>query len=210
LISVNKLQEMQEEQRPTSRSSVQGSTSFKSEDDSISQAALESDMDKSIVRLNTVTEGRPLFILHSAGGGVLVMQKVAQKVNYPVYGVQDTPEAPITGTLDHLSHFYLSKIKERQPLGPYHLSGFSFGTALVANIAQILQAEGARVEVLIMLDGAPTLFHRQSFRDYAMRGIVEGNLRDNVCGFFWSWIILLMIILRWIDIRSRWRYVNQR
>src|SRR6202044_2933999 len=103
-ISVDKLQEMQEEQRLASASSVQGSTSFKSEDDSIGQAALESDMDKSIVRLNAVTEGRPLFIIHGAGGGVLVMQKVAQKVNYPVYGVQDTPEAPITGTLDRLSH----------------------------------------------------------------------------------------------------------
>ena len=70
---------MQEEQRLASTSSVQGSTSFKSEDDSIGQATLESDMDKSIVRLNTVTEGRPLFIIHGAGGGVLVMQKVAQK-----------------------------------------------------------------------------------------------------------------------------------
>ena len=70
------------------------------------------------------------------------------------------------------------------------------GTALAVNIAQILQAEGAIVEVLIMLDGAPTLFHRRLFRDYAMRGIVEGNLRDNVREFFWSWIILLMILLR--------------
>jgi fatty acid synthase len=131
---------MQEEQRLASMSSVQGSASSKSEDDSIGQAALESDMDKSIVRLNTVTEGRPFFILHGAGGGVLVMQKVAQKVNYPVYGVQDTPEAPITGTLDRLSHFYLSKIKERQPLGPYRLGGFSFGERLLlGTLASCLQ-----------------------------------------------------------------------
>jgi fatty acid synthase, animal type len=120
---------MQEEQRLAS--SVQVSTSFKSENDSNGQAALESDMYKTIVRLNTVTEGRPFFILHGAGGGVLAMRKVARKVNYPVYGVQDTPEAPITGTLDLLSHFYLSKIKERQPLGPYCLGGFSFGERLL-------------------------------------------------------------------------------
>jgi fatty acid synthase len=120
---------MQEEQRlaSVSASETQVVTSFESEDNLAGQVVLENDMDKTVVRLNTVTEGRPLFILHGAGGGILVMQKVARKINYPVYGVQDTPEAPITGTLDCLSRFYLSKIKERQPLGPYVIGGFSFG-----------------------------------------------------------------------------------
>jgi fatty acid synthase len=118
---------MQEEQRPTSASIAQVATSSESGDRLTGEAALEHDMDKTIVRLNTATEGQPLFVLHGAGGGILVMQKVAQKIKRPVYGVQDTPEAPITGTLDHLSGFYLSKIKERQPLGPYLIGGFSFG-----------------------------------------------------------------------------------
>ena len=89
--------------------------------------AHEADMDKTLVRLNNVTGGRPLFIFHGAGGGVLVMLKLCQKVEYPVFGVQDTPEAPISGTLECLSQFYLAKIKEKQPQGPYRLGGFSFG-----------------------------------------------------------------------------------
>lgn len=128
-MSVKKLEAMQEEQRLAS-AAAQVSTPDKSEDDATGQASLEGDMDKTIVHLNAVSEGRPIFILHGAGGGVLVMQKVAQKINYPVYGVQDTPEAPTSGTLDRLSRFYLSKIKERQPLGPYCLGGFSFGNGL--------------------------------------------------------------------------------
>jgi fatty acid synthase, animal type len=201
---------MQEEQHLASEK-TQVLTSFNVSEDAdaaADQAALESDMDKTVVRLNTVTEGRPLFILHGAGGGVLVMRKVAQKINYPVYGIQDTPEAPITGTLDRLAGFYLSKIKEKQPKGPYFIGGFSFGehiafvvfllemwnfltfvgcyyvfvgTALAVKIAQILlKTEGEKVEMLIMLDGAPTLFHRETFREYTKRGIREGNLRDDV------------------------------
>jgi len=142
-------------------------------------------MDKTIVRPTQLRKDNP-FLFSTAWCGILVMQKVAQKIKRPVYGVQDTPEAPITGTLDHLSGFYLSKIKERQPLGPYLIGGFSFGgwpsfgssanhlhrscslqeTCLAVKIAQILQAEGAKVETLILLDGAPTLFHRPMFCNY--------------------------------------------
>ena len=214
---------MQEEQRLVSASEAQVATSFESGDNSTSQAALESDMDKTVVRLNSVTEGRPLFILHGAGGGILVMQKVARKINCPVYGVQDTLEAPLTGTLDRLSHFYLSKIKERQPSGPYRLAGFSFGgptfgivdwpltlwllltgTCLAFIIANILQTEGEKVEVLIMLDGAPTLFDRPMFGNYSKRMITEGTLRDDVRVF----VLPLDSLahddhLRWIDLGHR-------
>jgi hypothetical protein len=90
----------------------------------------EVDLDQTIVRLNSVTEGRPLFLIHGAGGGVLVMLKTAEMISSPVYGVQDTPEAPIDGTLERLSSFYLQKIREKQPTGPYRLGGFSFGASL--------------------------------------------------------------------------------
>jgi hypothetical protein len=91
--------------------------------------AHELDLSKTVVRLNGASGDQPLFlfILHGAGGGVLVMLKMAQKITLPVYGVQDTPEAPIHGTLEQLSRFHLGKIKDTQPEGPYRLGGFSFG-----------------------------------------------------------------------------------
>lgn len=64
-----------------------------------------------------------------AGGGVLVLQKMAERLPFPVYGVQDTVEAPLMGTLRRLSAFYAQKIREKQPNGSYRLAGFSFGTS---------------------------------------------------------------------------------
>ncbi|KZT06920.1 polyketide synthase [Laetiporus sulphureus 93-53] len=179
-MTVEKLQAMQEEQRLASASEAQNAGASDAKFDATGQSNLENDMDKTIVRLNNVNEGRPFFILHGAGGGVLVLQKVAQKVNCPVYGVQDTPEAPITGTLDRLSRFYLSKIQEKQPHGPYRIGGFSFGTCLAVRIAQMLLDEGEETELLVLLDGTPTLFHRPNFQVYTKDRIAQGTLREDI------------------------------
>ncbi|PCH43240.1 hypothetical protein WOLCODRAFT_74423 [Wolfiporia cocos MD-104 SS10] len=56
----------------------------------------------------------------------------------------------------------------------------AIGTNLALTISQLLQAEGQKVDVLIMLDGAPTLFHRPYFREYTKRRLTEGTLRDDI------------------------------
>ncbi|KAF9237177.1 polyketide synthase [Melanogaster broomeanus] len=132
----------------------------------------EVDLDQTIVRLNNVTDGRPLFLIHGAGGGVLVMLKTAEMISSPVYGVQDTSEAPIDGTLERLASFYLQKIRAKQPTGPYRLGGFSFGTYLAFIIAQMLRQTGETVELLIMLDGSPAVFR------YLAKTILTVNIQD--------------------------------
>ncbi|CCM00452.1 uncharacterized protein FIBRA_02484 [Fibroporia radiculosa] len=140
----------------------------------------ENDMNQTIVRLNSVKDGSPVFIVHGAGGGVLVLRKIAQQVQVPVYGVQDTPEAPLTGTLQRLATFYLEKIKQKQFTGPYRLGGFSFGAAVALAIAQQLRAAGETVEMLIMLDGAPTLYHRPEMREHIREIIIDGSMDDSI------------------------------
>jgi fatty acid synthase len=118
---------MQEEQKRVTISDAKETTDS-SKPDSESNTD-ETDMAKTLVRLNKVESDRILFLLHGAGGGVQVMAKLAQRMKYTVYGIQDTPEAPLTGTLERLARFYLEKIKEKQTEGPYLLGGFSFGNA---------------------------------------------------------------------------------
>ena len=126
---VTKLQTMYEEQQLASDPHRKNSA-VAPIDNMESNPTQVMDMDNTLVRLNNVKCGQTLFLLHGAGGGVLVMAKLAQMLKCTVYGVQDTPEAPLTGTLDRLSRFYLEKIKEKQPEGPYLLAGFSFGNGI--------------------------------------------------------------------------------
>jgi hypothetical protein len=163
----------------------------------------ENDVNETVIPLNDVKEGSPVFFVHGAGGGVLVLRKIMQKVQVPVYGIQDTPEAPLTGTLPHLSAFYLEKIRQKQSTGPYRIGGFSFGMPLfplfilpwlmadvylalgagvALLIAQMLHAAGETVEMLIMLEGAPTIFHLPAMRESLRQSIMEGTISNTVSG----------------------------
>ncbi|KAF9261006.1 polyketide synthase [Marasmius fiardii PR-910] len=178
-MTVARLYQLQEEQKASAASNT---TKVETTSDQEQTNIHEADLDQTIVRLNAVTEGKPLFLMHGAGGGVVVLVKAAQKARYPVYGVQDTPEAPITGTLRRLSEFYLEKIREKQPQGPYRLGGFSFGTCLALDIAELLTAQGEVVEALVLLDGSPTLFKKPTFQAHAMNGIHDGSIRNDIIG----------------------------
>ncbi|KIJ60835.1 polyketide synthase [Hydnomerulius pinastri MD-312] len=173
-MTVQRLMALQEELKADSSSAVVGTSNKDSFDVLGAEGVHHADMDKTIVRLNSVTDGQPVFIVHGAGGGVLVMLKTAEMMSCPVYGVQDTPDAPITGTLDKLCRFYLEKIREKQPKGPYRLGGFSFGTYAALVIAQLLQEERETVELLIMIDGSPAIF-----TNFAKR-INVTNMRDEI------------------------------
>ncbi|KAJ3133078.1 hypothetical protein HDU90_006420 [Geranomyces variabilis] len=120
---------------------------------------------ETVLNLNRVTKGTPLFIIHGAGGGVLLMQKFALAANLPmpVYGVQDTPSAPIDGSIEELAEFYVEKIVEKQSQGPYNLAGFSFGATVVYQIALLFQQRGETVDRLLFLDHAPTVFSNRAF-----------------------------------------------
>lgn len=131
------------------------------------------------MKLNGVLDGNALFILHGAGGDISVMRKFAQKVQCPVYGVQ---EAPINGTIYVLSRFYCGKISEKQSHGPYQLAGFSFGTYLALYIAMELRDAGKIVEPLIMIDSTPILFIRDEFRRWSSKNLLDNKLREEIMG----------------------------
>ncbi|KAI3605818.1 polyketide synthase [Moniliophthora roreri] len=177
-MTVARLYQLQEEQKTSAATTVTANGPSEGEQANVHEA----DLDQTVVRLNTATEGTPLFLMHGAGGGILVLVKAAQKAHYPVYGVQDTVEAPITGTLRRLSEFYLKKIQEKQSHGPYRLGGFSFGTCLALDMAELLQKRGEVVEALVLLDGSPTLFKRPAFQSYIMGRIQDGTLREDILG----------------------------
>jgi enterobactin synthetase component F len=115
-----------------------------------------------IVHLNRVTRRRPAFFcVHPAGGISWCYGQLARALEpeRPVYGLQAPglrAGVPLAATLDELAADYVARVRELQPDGPYHLGGWSVGGILAQAMAVQLEAAGATVGVLAMLDAYPS------------------------------------------------------
>ncbi|MBX3470849.1 MAG: AMP-binding protein, partial [Planctomycetes bacterium] len=99
----------------------------------------------------------PLWLLHPAGGHVVFGRRLAAGLDpaRPVLGLQaqglDGRRPPLR-TVEAMVDLYLGLLRARQPRGPYHLVGPSFGGLLAWEMARRLAAEGEEVALLAMLD----------------------------------------------------------
>ncbi|MFJ2867752.1 amino acid adenylation domain-containing protein [Kitasatospora sp. NPDC087314] len=104
----------------------------------------------------------PLFCVHPAAGISWVYSGLLPHLGAerPVYGLQARGlrgEAP--ASVAEIAEDYVRQIRAVWPAGPYHLLGWSFGAVVAQEMAVRLQAEGAPVGVLALLDGAPVTGH---------------------------------------------------
>ena len=60
---------------------------------------------ETIVHMNSVKTGTPLFIVHPIEGTVVMLQSLAQLLPCPVYGIQCTPESP-SDSVEDLAAWY--------------------------------------------------------------------------------------------------------
>ncbi|MEU6129880.1 SDR family NAD(P)-dependent oxidoreductase [Saccharopolyspora sp. NPDC047091] len=133
-----------------------------------------------LVRMNGVTEGRPIFWVHHGNGGVESYAPVAARARRPFYGIQpkgwiDDTEI-LTGQIA-MAEFYAGLILSVQPEGPYDIGGFSLGGLFAYEVVRQLQLRGAEVRTLVMLD---TLDAESTNR--ANEIIVGGDFSPEVVG----------------------------
>ena len=99
----------------------------------------------------------PLFLVHGAGGNVLLYNALAKHLepDYPLYGLQsqglDEKSKPLE-TIEEMADRYLQEIKTVQPIGPYFLGGYCMGGTIAYEMAQRLVANGEQVSMVAMLD----------------------------------------------------------
>ena len=99
----------------------------------------------------------PLFLVHGAGGNVLLYHSLGQHLapGYPLYGLQsqglDGESEPLR-TIEEMASCYLREVRKVQPKGPYYLGGYCLGGTIAYEMAQILRREGEEVPLVAMLD----------------------------------------------------------
>jgi thioesterase domain-containing protein len=102
----------------------------------------------------------PLFCVHPGAGMSWPYAGLVQHLDrgQPIYGLQTralTRPGYRAASLAELAEDYLDEILRVQPDGPYRLLGWSFGGVVAHAMATRLQAMGARVELLALLDAYP-------------------------------------------------------
>ncbi|HYP34636.1 MAG TPA: HAD-IIIC family phosphatase [Burkholderiaceae bacterium] len=112
----------------------------------------------SLVTLRRAGERR-LFLVHDGDGETLLYRNLANRLPaaMSVYGIQPARRARIP--LAHLSieamaASYVRTVRAEQPEGPYLLGGMCAGGLIAFEMARQLQAGGAVVERVLMMDSA--------------------------------------------------------
>ncbi|KAL3859308.1 hypothetical protein ACJMK2_009533, partial [Sinanodonta woodiana] len=119
----------------------------------IRQLLTPSQIQQTLIALNSNMEGRPLYIIHPITDVVTVLKPLGAILSCPCFGIQKTRTAPTT-SLQGLASYYRNSIELHQPEGPYRISGYSYGAMIAFEIALQLQASAKQVECLILLDGS--------------------------------------------------------
>jgi nonribosomal peptide synthetase DhbF len=103
---------------------------------------------------------QPLFCIHHAGGFSWPYARLIPHIpsDLPIYGLQARgllDQDLLPDTLEEVAADYLARIRHIQPVGPYHLLGWSFGGLVAHAIATQLQSIGQQVATLALLDSYP-------------------------------------------------------
>jgi len=98
-----------------------------------------------------------LFCVHPIGGGITCYQKLVRYLGkeHPVYALQAIDFIPALGhdpSLEEFARYYIQSIQSLDPLGPYHLCGWSMGGVIAFEMARQLGEMGQPVQLLTLIE----------------------------------------------------------
>lgn len=112
---------------------------------------------RSLVPIQSEGKKPPLFLVHGAGGNVLIYRELANRLapDQPVYGLQAkglSGKETAFARIEDMASYYLDEVLEMQPEGPYLLGGYCMGGTVAMEMAQQLSAMGKQVSNLIFFE----------------------------------------------------------
>jgi acyl transferase domain-containing protein/thioesterase domain-containing protein len=110
-----------------------------------------------IVPIQTSGSKPALFLIHGAGGKVVVFENLAKRFSsdQPIYAIQSqdlNQTGPALRRVEDIAAHYIREMRSHQPEGPYSFLGYSFGGIVAFEIAQQLHAMGEQVGLVGLLD----------------------------------------------------------
>lgn len=126
-----------------------------------------------VVKCNDVEDNPDLvtFFVHPIEGIATPLNRVMSKCTFPAYCFQYTKQAA-TDSIESVAKQYIKAMKEIQPVGPYRLIGYSYGSCIAFEMATTLQETDGPdcVSKLILLDGSH--LYMQTYRNVSNTKIV--------------------------------------
>jgi amino acid adenylation domain-containing protein len=99
----------------------------------------------------------PVFLLAGIGGSIVNFELLARSLDpdRPVYAIEthglDQNNGVLT-TIEGMAAMYLQEIRRIQPVGPYHIVGYSFGGVVAYEIAHQLRASSQEAGIIGLID----------------------------------------------------------
>lgn len=103
-----------------------------------------------VVTFGARRPGSPLFLVADATDAVEGYRALAELLDVPVHGLEPVGPAPDVAAL---AAQHVRRLRAVRPDGPYTVGGWSFGAVVAHEVACLLRAEGADVDLLVCLDG---------------------------------------------------------
>ncbi|XLS30271.1 non-ribosomal peptide synthase/polyketide synthase [Flavobacteriaceae bacterium M23B6Z8] len=124
-------------------------------DEKIKANKVEQKKQQMLISLNAVEAENKLFMIHDGSGEINGYLELARSIeNHSCYGLRfsqfdDAERAP---NIREIASRYIEEIKTIQPIGPYHLLGWSLGGEIATEITLQLENSGEKVENLMLID----------------------------------------------------------
>ncbi len=135
--------------------------------------------DPHIIPIQPLGAGRPVFVISQS----MIFRTLADELGtaQPMYALQmldeDITPAMESACFGQLADFYVRLIREVQPTGPYRLGGWCVSGWIAYAVAQQLEEQGEKIELLMIMDAwAPAYWRKQPrMRHVLMQTIYRGQ-----------------------------------